>query len=108
VVLHFSLVASVTFLTLGISVWRWPGSPIAGFLLGAGLAGGGAQIGRTRACSLARAVSVTAHVGTIHRIHLPSGHPDLGRPTHPLVCSRFTQVIGASLLLTVKPAPALS
>jgi len=63
VVLHFSLVASATLLALGGLSWRWPDRLNAGFLLGAGLAGGGAQIAMTRAYSLARAAPVTALSG---------------------------------------------
>src|SRR4051812_7186777 len=63
VVLHFSLVASATFIALSIPVWRWPAWTGAGILLATGLAGGGAQIAMTRAYSLARAAPVTALSG---------------------------------------------
>lgn len=108
VVLHFSLVASVTFLALSIPVWRWPGWPGAGFLLGAGLAGGGAQIAMTRAYSLARAAPVTAMSGQSIVFTYLLAIPVFGdRPTAWQVAGSLL-VIAASLLLTVKPAPALS
>jgi len=108
VVLHFSLVASVTFLALSIPVWRWPGWPSAGFLLGAGLAGGGAQIAMTRAYSLARAAPVAAMSGLSIVFTYLLAIPVFGdQPTAWQVAGSFL-VIAASLLLTVRPAPALS
>jgi drug/metabolite transporter (DMT)-like permease len=108
VVLHFSLVALVTFLALSLPVWRWPGWSGAGFLLGAGLAGGGAQIAMTRAYSLARAAPVTALSGLSIVFIYVLTIPVFGdRPTAWQIAGSFL-VIAASLLLTVKPAPALS
>jgi drug/metabolite transporter (DMT)-like permease len=108
VVLHFSLVASVTFLALSIPVWHWPGWPGTGFLLGAGLAGGGAQLAMTRAYSLARAAPVTAMSGLSIVFTYLLAIPVFGdQPTVWQVAGSLL-VIAASLLLTVKPAPALS
>jgi drug/metabolite transporter (DMT)-like permease len=108
VVLHFSLVASVTFLALSIPVWQWPAWPGAGFVLGAGLAGGGAQLAMTRAYSLARAAPVTAMSGLSIVFTYLLAIPVFGdQPTGWQIAGSFL-VIAASLLLTVKPAPALS
>ena len=108
VVFHFSLVASITFLVLSIPVWHWPGWSGAGFLLGAGLAGGGAQIAMTRAYSLARAAPVTAMSGLSIVFTYLLAIPVFGdQPTVWQVAGSLL-VIAASLLLTVKPAPALS
>jgi drug/metabolite transporter (DMT)-like permease len=60
VVLHFSLVATVTMVALALPRWEWPDARGGLFLLGAGLGGGGAQIAMTRAYSLERAAPVTA------------------------------------------------
>jgi drug/metabolite transporter (DMT)-like permease len=107
VVLHFSLVASVMFLALSIPVWHLPGWPGAGFLLGAGLAGGGAQIAMTRAYSLARAAPVTAMSGLSIVFTYLLAIPVFGdQPTAWHVAGSLL-VIGASLLLTGKPAPAI-
>jgi len=60
VVLHFSLVALVTTVALSIPVWRTPSPRAALFLLGTGMAGGGAQLAMTRAYSLDSAARVSA------------------------------------------------
>jgi drug/metabolite transporter (DMT)-like permease len=105
VVLHFSLVASITFLALSIPVWRWPGWSGTAFLLGAGLAGGGAQIAMTRAYSLARAAPVAAISGLsivfTYLLALPvfGDYPDVWQIGGAVL------VIIASLLLTIRPAP---
>jgi drug/metabolite transporter (DMT)-like permease len=108
VVLHFSLVASATFIALSIPVWHWPGWNGAGFLLLTGLAGGGAQIAMTRAYSLARAAPVTALSGLsivfTYLLAIPAfgDQPTLAQMTGSLL------VIAASLFLTVKPAAVRS
>jgi drug/metabolite transporter (DMT)-like permease len=107
VVLHFSLVAFCVCLASSIPVWHWPHWPATGFLLGAGLAGGGAQIAMTRAYSLARAAPVTAMSGLgivfTYLLALPifGGQPDAWQVAGSLM------VIAATLLLTVKRPPAL-
>jgi drug/metabolite transporter (DMT)-like permease len=107
VVLHFSVVAFCVCLALSIPVWHWPHWPATGFLLGAGLAGGGAQIAMTRAYSLARAAPVTAMSGLgivfTYLLALPifGGQPDAWQVAGSLM------VIAATLLLTVKRPPAL-
>jgi drug/metabolite transporter (DMT)-like permease len=108
VVLHFSLVAFATFIALSIPVWRWPGWNSAGFLLGTGLAGGGAQIAMTRAYSLARAAPVTALSGLSIVFTYLLAIPVFGdQPTLWQMAGSFL-VIVASLFLTVRPAPAVS
>jgi drug/metabolite transporter (DMT)-like permease len=103
VVFHFSLVASATLLALSFPVWRWPDSGNAGLLLGAGLAGGGAQIAMTRAYSLARAAPVTALSGLsivfTYVLALPVFRD---RPT-PWQLGGSLLVILASVLLTLGP-----
>jgi drug/metabolite transporter (DMT)-like permease len=107
VVLHFSVVAFCVCLALSIPVWHWPHWPATGFLLGAGLAGGGAQIAMTRAYSLARAAPVTAMSGLgivfTYLLALPifGGQPGAWQVAGSLM------VIAATLLLTVKRPPAL-
>jgi drug/metabolite transporter (DMT)-like permease len=108
IVLHFSLVASATFIALSIPVWRWPGWNGAGILLATGLAGGGAQIAMTRAYSLARAAPVTALSGLsivfTYLLAIPSfgDQPTLWQMAGSLL------VIAASLFLTVRRAPVLT
>jgi drug/metabolite transporter (DMT)-like permease len=107
IVLHFSLVAFLTFLALSIPVWDWPNRLGAGLLLGTGLAGGGAQIAMTRAYSLARAAPVTALSGLSIVFTYLLAIPVFGdQPTGWQIAGSFL-VIAASLLLTVRPAPAL-
>ncbi len=60
VVLHFSLVALAVLLIVSLPVWRWPDWNSGLLLMGAGVAGGAAQIAMTRAYSLHRAAPVTA------------------------------------------------
>jgi drug/metabolite transporter (DMT)-like permease len=108
VVLHFSLVAFVTFMALSIPVWRWPSWNGAGFLLGTGLAGGGAQIAMTRAYSLDRAAPVTALSGLSIVFTYLLAIPVFGdQPTAWQMAGSFL-IIAASLLLSIRPAPALS
>jgi drug/metabolite transporter (DMT)-like permease len=108
VVLHFSMVASASFLALSLPVWQSPGRLGAAYLLGAGLGGGGGQIAMTRAYSLARAAPVAAMSGLSIVFTYLLAIPVFGeRPTAWQVIGSLL-VIGASLLLTVKPAPTLS
>jgi drug/metabolite transporter (DMT)-like permease len=108
VVLHFSLVALATFVALSVPVWRWPSWDGAGFLLGTGLAGGGAQLAMTRAYSLARAAPVTALSGLSIVFTYLLAIPVFGdQPTAWQMAGSFL-VILASLFLTVRRAPALS
>jgi drug/metabolite transporter (DMT)-like permease len=105
VVLHFSLVGAVTLLALSLPSWRWPDSSDALLLLGAGLAGGGAQMAMTRAYSLARAAPVTALSGLsivftyLLTIPLFRDQPTLWQLGGSLL------VILASVLLTFAPVP---
>src|SRR3954464_4717596 len=108
VVLHFSLVALLTFIALSIPVWRWPTWAGAGFRRGTGLAGGGAQIAMTRAYSLARAAPVTALSGLSIVFTYLLAIPAFGdRPTMWQGAGSFL-VIVASLFLTLRPAPGVS
>jgi drug/metabolite transporter (DMT)-like permease len=108
VVLHFSLVAFATFLALSIPVWRWPAWEGASFLLGAGLAGGAAQIAMTRAYSLARAAPVTAMSGLSIVFTYLLAIPVFGDQPTTWQTVGSCLVIAASLLLTVRPSRALS
>ena len=104
VVLHFSLFASATLLALSLPVWRSPGWPDGAFLLGAGLAGGGAQLAMTRAYSVAHAAPVTAMSGLSIVFTYMLAIPVFGdHPTAWQVLGSFL-VIGASVLLTIQPA----
>jgi drug/metabolite transporter (DMT)-like permease len=107
VVLHFSLVAAVTFFALSLPVWRWPAWPGAAFLLGAGLAGGGAQLAMTRAYSLAHAAPVTAMSGMSIVFTYLLAIPVFGDQPSEWQIAGSCLVIAASLLLTLKAAPAL-
>src|SRR5204862_6952968 len=60
VVLHFSLVASLTTTLIALPVWRWPDWRTGAFLIGAGVGGGGAQLAMTRAYALHHAAPVAA------------------------------------------------
>jgi len=103
VVLHFSLVALAIFVAVSIPVWIWPAWSGAGFLLGAGLTGGGAQIAMTRAYALAPAAPVTAVSGLSIVFTYLLTIPVFGdQPTAWQIAGSFL-VIAASLLLTVKP-----
>jgi drug/metabolite transporter (DMT)-like permease len=100
IVLHFSLVASAAMLALSLPVWQWPDGHNAGFLLGAGLAGGGAQIAMTRAYSLARAAPVTALSGLSIVFTYLLALPVFGeRPTIWQIAGSLL-VIAGSMLLT--------
>jgi drug/metabolite transporter (DMT)-like permease len=108
VVLHFSLVACITFLVLSIPVWDWPAWRGAGFLLGAGLTGGGAQIAMTRAYSLAPAAPVSAISGLSIVFTYLLAIPVFGDQPTGWQLAGSLLVISAILLLTIRPAPALS
>jgi drug/metabolite transporter (DMT)-like permease len=108
VVLHFSLVASATFLTLSLPVWQSPGRLGAAYLLGAGLAGGGGQITMTRAYSLARAAPVTALSGLSIVFTYGLAIPVFGETPTAWQAIGSALVIGASLLLASKPVATLS
>jgi drug/metabolite transporter (DMT)-like permease len=108
VVLHFSVVASVTFLSLSLPVWQSPGRLGAAYLLGAGLAGGGGQIAMTRAYSLARAAPVTAMSGLSIVFTYALAIPVFGESPTTWQAVGSLLVIGASLLLTYRPAAAHS
>jgi drug/metabolite transporter (DMT)-like permease len=108
VVLHFSLVASATFLTLSLPVWQFPSRLGAAYLLGAGLAGGGGQITMTRAYSLARAAPVTAMSGLSIVFTYVLAIPVFAEVPTAWQAIGSILVIGASLLLTSKPAATLS
>jgi drug/metabolite transporter (DMT)-like permease len=108
VVLHFSLVALVSLIAIGLPVWRWPDWRSSWFLLGAGLGGGGAQIAMTRAYSLHRAAPVTALSGLgIVLTHLLAIPVFGDQPTGWQVAGSLL-VIAASVLLTVGRQPAPS
>ena len=99
VVLHFSLVALVTTVGLTIPMWRTPSPRASLFLLGTGLAGGGAQLAMTRAYSLdsAARVSALAYLGILLTVLLAI--PVFGeRPSLPQMFGALA-VIGAGLLL---------
>ena len=105
VVLHFSLVASATFLICSLAGWRRPDWPNTALLFGAGLAGGGAQIAMTRAYSLARAAPVTALSGlSIVFTYLLAVPVFREQPTTSQLAGSLL-VIGSSLLLTVERSP---
>jgi drug/metabolite transporter (DMT)-like permease len=108
VVVHFSLVAFMTFLVLSVPVWRWPAWDGAGFLLGAGLAGGAAQMAMTRAYSLARAAPVTAMSALSIVFTYLLAIPVFGDQPTAWQLAGSVLVIGASLLLTIRPASALT
>jgi drug/metabolite transporter (DMT)-like permease len=105
VVLHFSLVALVTFLLIAIPVWRWPTGHAALFLIGAGIGGGCGQVAMTRAYSLHRAAPVTALSGLgivlTHALAVPvfSERPSAWQLAGSLL------VIGASVLLALGHDP---
>jgi drug/metabolite transporter (DMT)-like permease len=80
----------------------------SGFLLGTGFAGGGAQIAMTRAYSLARAAPVTPLSGLSVVFTYLLAIPVFGdQPTAWQMVGSFL-VIAASLLLSIRPAPALT
>jgi drug/metabolite transporter (DMT)-like permease len=99
VVLHFSLVAMATTLLLSIPVWRTPSPRSALFLVGTGLAGGGAQLAMTRAYSLdgAARVSALSYLGILFTVLLAI--PVFGeRPSAAQIAGALA-VIAAGLLL---------
>ena len=99
VVLHFSLVAMVTTLLLSLPVWRTPSPRAALFLLGTGLAGGGAQLAMTRAYSLDSAARVSAltYLGILFTVLLAI--PIFGERPVPAQIAGALAVIAAGLLL---------
>ena len=106
VVLHFSLVALATTVALSIPVWRTPSPRAAIFLLGTGLAGGGAQLAMTRAYSLDSAARVSAltYLGILFTVLLAI--PVFGeRPSVSQMLGALA-VIGAGLLLARSAQPA--
>ncbi len=97
--LHFSLVALVTTVALSIPVWRTPSPRAALFLLGTGMAGGGAQLAMTRAYSLDSAARVSAltYLGILFTVVLAI--PVFGeRPSLPQALGALA-IIAAGLLL---------
>jgi len=107
VVLHFSLVALATTVALSMPVWRTPSPRAALFLLGTGLAGGGAQLAMTRAYSLDSAARVSAltYLGILFTVLLAI--PVFGeRPTVSQMLGALA-VIGAGLLLARSTRPAI-
>ncbi|HKH82350.1 MAG TPA: DMT family transporter [Gemmatimonadales bacterium] len=99
VVLHFSLVGLCGMLAFAIPVWEWPNSHGALLLLGAGIAGGGAQIAMTRAYSLHRAAPLAALSGLgIVLTYLLAIPVFQSQPTLWQIVGSML-VIGASLLL---------
>lgn len=106
VVLHFSLVALAATVALTVPVWRTPSPRAALFLLGTGLAGGGAQLAMTRAYSLdsAARVSAIAYLGILFTVLLAI--PVFGeRPSLSQALGALA-VIGAGLLLARTTQPA--
>jgi drug/metabolite transporter (DMT)-like permease len=106
VVVHFSLVALATTVALSIPVWRTPSPRAALFLLGTGLAGGGAQLAMTRAYSLDSAARVSAltYLGILFTVLLAI--PVFGeRPSVSQMLGALA-VIGAGLLLARSAQPA--
>jgi drug/metabolite transporter (DMT)-like permease len=99
VVLHFSFVGLCAMLAFAIPVWRWPDTRGGLLLLGAGVAGGGAQIAMTRAYSLHRAAPLAALSGLgIVLTHLLAIPVFGDQPTAWQIAGSLL-VIGASLLL---------
>ncbi|HVQ46820.1 MAG TPA: DMT family transporter [Gemmatimonadales bacterium] len=101
VVLHFSLVALLTFLLLALPQWRWPSWTDSAFLLGAGLGGGLGQVTMTRAYSLHRAAPVSALSALSLVLTYALALPVFGdRPTAWQVGGSLL-VVSASVLLAV-------
>ena len=101
VVLHFSLVALVSFILLALPQWRWPSWTDSAFLLGAGLGGGLGQVTMTRAYSLHRAAPVSALSALSLVLTYALALPVFGdRPTAWQVGGSLL-VMGASVLLAV-------
>ncbi len=105
VVLHFSLVALVSFIVLALPQWRWPSWTDSAVLLGAGLGGGLGQVTMTRAYSLHRAAPVSALSGLGLVLTYALALPVFGdRPTAWQVGGSLL-VVGASVLLAVSHDP---
>ena len=106
VVLHFSLVALVTTVLLSIPGWRTPSPRAALFLVGTGLAGGGAQLAMTRAYSLDSAARVSAltYLGILFTVLLAI--PVFGERPSVTQMAGALAVIGAGLLLARSAQPA--
>ena len=104
--LHFSLVALVTTVLLSIPGWRTPSPRAALFLLGTGLAGGGAQLAMTRAYSLDSAARVSAltYLGILFTVLLAI--PVFGERPSVTQMAGALAVIGAGLLLARSAQPA--
>src|SRR4051812_5136122 len=101
VVLHFSLVALLTFIVLALPQWRWPSWTDSVFLLGAGLGGGLGQVTMTRAYSLHRAAPVSALSALSLVLTYALALPVFGdRPTAWQVGGSLL-VVGASVLLAL-------
>jgi drug/metabolite transporter (DMT)-like permease len=99
VVLHFSLVALATTVALSVPVWRTPSPRAAMFLLGTGLAGGGAQLAMTRAYWLDSAARVSAltYIGILFTVLLAI--PVFGERPSLSQALGAVAVVGAGLLL---------
>lgn len=106
VVLHFSLVAFAALLALSLPIWEWPDRRGAVYLLGAGLAGGGAQIAMTRAYSLARAAPVTALSGLAIAFTYVLAVPVFQERPTPWQLAGSLLIIVAGLLLTTRRRPS--
>lgn len=100
-VMHFSLVATILPSTIAMFTWRSPG--IAGWLLmiGAGLAGGCAQLAQARAYAMERAarVSVFSYVGIVFTQLLSVALLDERLELHQVFGSTLVIAAGAALML---------
>jgi drug/metabolite transporter (DMT)-like permease len=105
VVLHFSLVALVTFGLIALPVWRWPTGQAAWLLIGAGIGGGCGQVAMTRAYSLHRAAPVTALSGLGIVLTHAMAVPIFGERPSAWQLTGSLLVIGASVLLAMSHDP---